>query len=78
MYWGQDSLAALTADLFKSYEEYHIDPTYTIEAQLEGIFAFYGFADLDTAEFYEQPYTGGRIESYCDYLDYLNQFYEAQ
>lgn len=78
LYWEQDSLAAVTSYLFERYEEYHIDPTYTIEEQLDGIFTFYGFAELDTAEFYEQPYTGGRIESYCDYLDYLHQFYEAQ
>ncbi len=77
-YWGKESIQAVLDDLDEKYGDYLDFESETLGIQLDEIFKFYGFADLDTACMYERPYTGGQIESYGDYLEYLNRFYEAQ
>ncbi|MBR3785230.1 MAG: hypothetical protein IKJ77_02345 [Firmicutes bacterium] len=77
-YWDKDSISLVSDYLYQNYGDYAVSSDDPASTQLEAIFAFYGFASLETAQWYDQPYTGERIESYGNYLDYLNQFYEAQ
>ena len=77
-YWGKESIAEVVDDLYQEYGEAMDYSSDSLEVQLDAVFAFYGFAGLDTAAWYEQPYTGDHITCYGDYLDYLNQFCEAQ
>ena len=77
-YWGKESLTEVLDDLYQEYGEAMDYSSDSLDVQLDAVFEFYGFATLDMAAWYEQPYTGDYIECYGDYLDYLNQFYEAQ
>lgn len=77
-YWNMESLSEVTGYLYGQYGPYTVAPDAPLATQLDAIFAFYGFASLDTASWYDQPYTGERMQGYGDYLDYLNQFYDAQ
>lgn len=77
-YWDKDSISLVSDYLYQNYGEYTTSSDEPVSTQLDAIFAFYGFASLDSASWYDQPYTGERIKSYGDYLDYLNQFYDAQ
>jgi len=77
-YFGTDMVKETAQHLFETYPSFSVNEEDTMETQLDAIFAFYGFPSLGTAVWYYNPYTGGRIEGYSDYLDYLNQFYEAQ
>ncbi len=77
-YWGKESIAEVLDDLYREYGESMDYSSESLDVQLDAVFEFYGFAALDTAAWYEQPYTGDYIECYGDYLDYLNQFYEAR
>ena len=77
-YWGKESMTEVLDDLYQEYGEAMDYSSDSLDVQLDAVFEFYGFATLDMAAWYEQPYTGDYIECYGDYLDYLNQFYEAQ
>ena len=77
-YWNKDSIAQISDYLYQNYGDYFVSSDDPVSTQLDAVFSFYGFASLDSASWYDQPYTGERIKSYGDYLDYLNQFYDAQ
>ena len=75
-YWGLDSIDDVTEYLFETYPEYPVDSTETLEVQLDHIFEFYNFASVEEAQWVESPYSGEQMESYGDYLDFLNQYYD--
>lgn len=77
-YWGKESMTEVLDDLYQEYGEAMDYSSDSLDVQLDAVFEFYGFAALDMAAWYEQPYNGDHIECYGDYLDYLNQFYDAQ
>ena len=77
-YWDKNSIDEVSDYLYDTYGDYMTSSDDPLSMQLDAIFDFYGFASLDAASWYDQPYTGERIESYGDYLDYLNQFYDEQ
>lgn len=75
-YFNMDSLTAVTSHLYENYPSFGIDTEQPLSVQLDAIFAFYGFADLESAIWYENPYTEDRMCGYNDYLKYLNQYYD--
>ena len=77
-YWKMNSIDDVSDYLYDNYSDYYTDSTYSLDEQLDSIFRFYGFDDLDWVAGYVSPYNNEPIEGYGDYLDYLNQFYEAQ
>lgn len=77
-YWGKDSIPEVTQYLYDTYGSYMTNVDEPLSVQLDSIFYFYDFADLEIASWYAQPYTGENIQGYGDYLEYLNQFYEEQ
>ena len=77
-YFGKELVKDTAADLYERFPSFAVMEDDVMSDQLDAIFAFYGFAPLSSAVWYGNPYTGGRIEGYADYLDYLNQFYEEQ
>lgn len=78
IYWQKDSLQEVTRYLYQDYGSYMTYEEDPLTVQLDAIFAFYGFSSLENASWYKQPYTGEPIQSYGDYLAYLNQYYDSQ
>lgn len=75
-YWSRDSLEEVTEYLQIEFENYPGDTSMTLDQQLNYIFPFYGFMTVDEVQWYEQPYTGGRIQCFAEYLEYLNRYYD--
>jgi len=75
-YWMMDSIEEVTNHLAEVYYDYPADSSMTLDQQLNYIFAFYGFMEVDDAQFFENPYHGNRMKCFSDYLDYLNQYAE--
>lgn len=75
-YWGRDNLKAVTEHLQIEFSEYPGNPSMTLDQQLNYIFPFYGFLPVDKAQWYENTYTGERIQCFADYLNYLIQYYD--
>ena len=75
-YWGKDSIEEVTLYLNETYKGYPVEPTASLESQLDAIFVFYGFAPVEDAVWYNNPYTQGRIKSVTYYLIYLIDHYE--
>lgn len=75
-YFNMDSIDAVTSHLFETFPSFGIDTEQPLSIQLDAIFAFYGFGELESAVWYENPYTQDRMCGYNDYLKYLNQYYD--
>ncbi len=75
-YWQYESVEDVTQYLCDNYPDFSSDPYSPIEEQLDAIFYFYEFQDIEDAIWYPNPYTNEPMDSYGDYLEYLNQYWE--
>ena len=75
-YWGMESIEDVTEYLYDQYPEYPATSDMTLDQQLNYILPFYGFMVVDEAQWYDNPYTGERIQCFADYLEYLIECYD--
>lgn len=80
IYTEWDSIEEATETLYLRYEDYYYaaDAESSVKTQIETFLEFFEFEPYDYALGFENPFSGTKILTISDYMNFLNDYYENE